>query len=167
MKDVRIDGKLQRVFVLKETEKRLVYIPVRSLMEVDYIRLIDMEKKGGDLLKVMTETKLDNGRNALVQYDNIIQVMNYTDKDNKLGTRLRKPEEGVTNQYTEESQTQTMQPQVMQQQVPPQQPRDSSIPKPTTIDTDRFPDATPDAPWGFKGDGTPRLRPGPNSKKKD
>lgn len=93
MKDVRIDNILQRVFVLKETEDSLVYIPVKSLFKYDYDVLCKMERDGGELLKVMSRTTLDNGRNALIQYDNIIQVMRYTDKGKRVGTRVKKPAE--------------------------------------------------------------------------
>lgn len=77
MKDIRINGKLNRVFVLKETDSRIVHIPVKSLHRVDYDRLRDIESKTpskADMLDTMRKTELDNGRNALVQYDKHIQV---------------------------------------------------------------------------------------------
>lgn len=94
MKNVKIDGKLSRVFVLKETDDSLVYIPVKSLFRVDYEKLCELEKEGGELLKVLSKTTLPNGRNALVQYDSLIQVLRYTDEEKKQhGSRLKKPDE--------------------------------------------------------------------------
>lgn len=93
MKDIRINGRTQRVFVLKETAERIVYIPVKALHHVDYIRLKDIAAKGGVMLDRMADTTLDNGRNALVQYDDIIQVMVKTGTN--AGDRMRKPEEPV------------------------------------------------------------------------
>lgn len=93
MKDIRIDGRMQRVFVLKETDSRVVYIPVKSLHRVDYEFLTNAEKgvsRGTDLLDILSEAKLSNGRNALVCYDKLIQVMV---KNGKEGSRLRKPDE--------------------------------------------------------------------------
>lgn len=79
MKDFKIDGRLQRVFVLRETDERVIYMPVRSLHRVDYERMVDLENKNksskDDLLTIMADTRLDNGMNALVVYKNVIQVM--------------------------------------------------------------------------------------------
>ena len=49
------------------------------------------------MLDVMSNYKLDNGRNALLQYDAIIQVMQKTASIGKIavGERLQKPEEAV------------------------------------------------------------------------
>lgn len=89
MKDIRIDGRMQRVFVLKETADRVVYIPVKVLHRVDYQRLIDIEAAAaGRMLDRMSETTLDNGINALVMYDKLIQVMEVSSN-----ARLRKPDE--------------------------------------------------------------------------
>jgi len=109
MRDVKINGKTQRVFVLAEGEDRLVYIPVKTLHRVDYTRLVDMEnvskKTKRSMLEVMKETKLDNGRNALVVYDNIIQVM-IENEENK-GVRIPKKNEpeAVINQRINDSDT--------------------------------------------------------------
>lgn len=93
MKTLRIDGRLAKVFVLKETQDSLVYIPVKSLFRIDYERLLKMEEQGGELLKTMAKTMLDNGRNALVQYDNVIQVLRYTEGQTDTGVRVRRPDE--------------------------------------------------------------------------
>lgn len=96
MKDVRIDGRLTRVFVLHENESRMIYIPLKILHRVDYDRLVRIEKEAKDnMLERMSEIKLDNGRNALTQYDNLIQVMNKTSVvgGKAGGIRVRKPGE--------------------------------------------------------------------------
>ncbi len=91
MRTLRIDGKMQMVFVLKETDESIVYITVKSLSRVDYERLLDIEKQGGEMLAEMRKTKLANGRNALALYDNLIQVMKFS--GNGQGVRIRKPDE--------------------------------------------------------------------------
>ena len=91
MEDMRISGKLQRVFVLKKSDESVVYIPVKALTRVDYERLLNVEKKGGEMLAQMRKETLDNGRNALALYDHIIQVAKL--KDTNVGERLPKPDE--------------------------------------------------------------------------
>ena len=94
MKDIRVNGRLQRVFVLQENEKRIVYIPVKTLHRVDYDRLKKMEESKPanlPLLDFMSKQKLDNGRLALVQFDALIQVANVG--ENGDSTRLVKPDE--------------------------------------------------------------------------
>lgn len=94
MKDIRIDNRSARVFVLKETDDRIVYIPLKVLHRVDYDRLLKIEQEAGDkMLERMSETVLDNGRNALVQYDGLIQVMKKNSETT--GERLKKPEESI------------------------------------------------------------------------
>lgn len=101
MKDVRINGRMARVFVLKETSDRLVYIPLKSIHRVDYDRLLEIEtistRTKVEMLDVMSNHKLDNGRNALLQYDSIIQVMQKTSNVGSVdvGERLKKPEEAI------------------------------------------------------------------------
>lgn len=96
MKTVIIDGITQRVFVLAENSNRMVYISTKTIHRVDYERLLEIESKfPGDMLKGMEKTALDNGRNALVQYDSIIQVAELT----QTGAirRIRKPHERVSS----------------------------------------------------------------------
>lgn len=76
MRVIKVNGKAEQVFVLKETEEKILYIPIKYLHRVDYDRLIEIEKSGPkEMLEAMKKTKLSNGRNALVQYDNYIQVI--------------------------------------------------------------------------------------------
>ena len=93
MKDFRIDGVLQRVFVLAESDVRVVYIPVKALHRVDYNRLLEMEARNKNLLQELNRTVLDNGANALVLYEKIIQVF-----DKASGKRLKKPEEKIRDE---------------------------------------------------------------------
>lgn len=93
MKVLKIDGRTAKVFVLKETEDSIVYIPVKSLFRVDYEILNDLESRGGELLKTLANEKLPNGRNGLVQYDNLIQVARYSDDTKQLSHRVRRPDE--------------------------------------------------------------------------
>ncbi len=101
MKDIIVDGRLQRVFVLTETDKRIVYISLKSIHEVDYFRLKEIEQKAGKvpMIEFMKDYKLDNGRNALKQYDELIQIADKNAADPKKGSRLRKPTEAF---YKEE-----------------------------------------------------------------
>lgn len=98
MKDIRVDGIFQRVFVLSEAQgdngkTRIVYIPIKALHRTDYDRLLLIEKTAGrrPMLEEMKKTTLDNGKNALALYDSLIQVVEMN--DNIRGTRLQKPDE--------------------------------------------------------------------------
>lgn len=92
MEDIRVDGKLQRVFVLRKTDESIVYIPLNSLTYVDYKRLLDVEAQGGEMLTQMRKVEFDNGRNALALYDNVIEVVRLSGKKNE-GNRVLKPGE--------------------------------------------------------------------------
>lgn len=103
MRDFRIDGKTQRVFVLTQTDKALVYIPLKVLTRVDYDRLLENETEAGsgDMLTYMKKKKLNNGRNALALYDSIIQVAKLDDNNNVLASRLIKPDELIAESKKE------------------------------------------------------------------
>jgi DNA-binding protein H-NS len=93
LKRFKIDGRMQEVFVLRQTENRIVYVPVKSMHRVDYERFKEMSAQKPprvDLLDYMAKYKLKNGVNALVQYDKIIHVANV---HNEIGTRVKKTEE--------------------------------------------------------------------------
>ncbi|MCI4410425.1 MAG: hypothetical protein JHC38_01995 [Thiotrichales bacterium] len=92
MQDIRIDGRMQRVFVLMERDNRVVYIPLTSLTQVDYDRLTDISKQDPDnMLETMSKATLSNGRNMLALYDKLIQVMVKTGEGE--GTRILKTSE--------------------------------------------------------------------------
>lgn len=88
MKVIKVNGSAVKVFVLIENDKRIVYIPVKALERVDYNQLVGIEEKGGDMLREMSNTVLENGKNALAFYEDIIQVM-----VKETGERIRKPHE--------------------------------------------------------------------------
>lgn len=91
MKDFTIDGKTQRVFVLTQSDTRVVYIPLKDLHRVDYDRLVEFDKEEGELMKVLARSVLDNGMNALTQFESLLQIMDIN-ADGQ-GTRVRKPVE--------------------------------------------------------------------------
>lgn len=92
LKDIRVDGRLHRVFVLMETSDRVVYIPLTSLTQVDYDRLTDISKQDPkNMLNTMSKSTLSNGRNMLALYDTLIQVMVKTGEG--VGTRILKTSE--------------------------------------------------------------------------
>lgn len=94
MKDFTIDGTKQRVFVLTENADRVVYIPLKDLHRVDYTRLMKLDEADGELLKVMSTTTLENGMNALTQYESLLQV---ADISGDTAHRIKKPSEKVGN----------------------------------------------------------------------
>ena len=120
--DIKIDGRMQRVFVLTENDERICYIPLKSLHRVDYEQLTDISNKyKSRMMEGMAETTLQNGRNALRQYDKIIQVAN----KGEAPTRLKKPEEAViTGAVTKDTPTveiaskETQEPQVRRKPTP-------------------------------------------------
>lgn len=135
MKTLRIDGRLQKVFVLRETDDRLVYIPVKSCFLVDYKKLLDLENRGGDLLKHLSNETLPNGRNALTQFDNLICVMNK--KSDQEGERLRKPEEAMLDAALGQDNSKVVEDQPKQEEKPARRkpgPKKGSTRKPADIE---------------------------------
>lgn len=62
-----------RVIVLRETDEAIVYIPMNGISRVDYERLKKLyDTSELDLLTTLRDERLDNGRNALVTYKDII-----------------------------------------------------------------------------------------------
>ena len=92
LKDIKIDNRTERVFVLTENAERVCYISLKTLHRIDYERLMEISKKFDDkMLEGMKDTTLSNGRNALRQYDNLIQVAQKGDKN--AASRIAKPNE--------------------------------------------------------------------------
>lgn len=75
MIEVEMKGKRRLCFLVKQGEAANVVIPIESLTRIDYERINAMESKGGELMRTMRETTLDNGMNALVQYQNLLMVI--------------------------------------------------------------------------------------------
>lgn len=120
MEDIRVDNKLQRVFVLRKTDESIVYIPLNSLTYVDYKRLLDIEAQGGEMLTQMRKETFDNGRNALALYDNVIEVVRLADKKKGLGTRVLKPGEQPPTPNSQQS---------VQQKAPEKEEKKEDTPK--------------------------------------
>ena len=52
-----------------------IVVPYDNLADIDKKRFFDMEKQGGEMMRVMRDTVLDNGVNALVMYaDMLVEV---------------------------------------------------------------------------------------------
>lgn len=116
MKTIEVDNKVwkgdkqivqtqkKRVFVLREDEKSIVYIPVKALMRVDYERIVDIAKKAdGDLLTALRDTRLENGMNALVLYENSISVKT---KETKPAPELQQTQETHSTEAQAETEPQ-------------------------------------------------------------
>lgn len=68
-----INGKRKLCYLLKKGEKNDIVIPFDSLADIDVKRMHEMDSQGGELMRVMRDTKLDNGNNALAQYKDLIR----------------------------------------------------------------------------------------------
>lgn len=75
MQEVVIRGKRKLCFVLADGDVNKLVIPYDTLAPIDYKRLIEMESKGGNMLKTMRDTVCDNGVNALKMYKGMIVVV--------------------------------------------------------------------------------------------
>lgn len=75
--DTAVGKRRIKTIVLNETDKAIVHIPLKAMTRVDYNRLKEIYDKAElDLLTTLRDHKLDNGRNALVVYKNVIEVYN-------------------------------------------------------------------------------------------
>jgi hypothetical protein len=72
MKEFMIKGKKKLCFVLKEGELNDIVVTYDSLAPIDLKRFYEMEGQGGDLMRVMRDTTLDNGVNALNMYEDLL-----------------------------------------------------------------------------------------------
>lgn len=98
LKDITIDtqaGKQRaKVIILNETDKALVYIPLKALSRIDYNRFKAIHEKSElDLLTTMRDEKLDNGRNALVVYKNVISVQNKDQPKEEEPVKVEEPKQ--------------------------------------------------------------------------
>lgn len=75
MKEFDIKGKRKLCFVVKSGALNDIVVPYESLATIDLKRFMDMEKQGGDLMRVMRDTTLDNGVNALIMYEGLLQTV--------------------------------------------------------------------------------------------
>ncbi len=94
----------KRVIVLSDNESATVHIPLNGIARVDYNRLRDLHSRSEvDLLTAMRDFQLDNGRNALVVYKNLIQVHNkpVEKKEKEEDPILRGPESSEDSEKSE------------------------------------------------------------------
>jgi len=75
MQVVKIKGKAKQVFVIADGDENTIVIPIEYLAAVDYHRLVDIEAKGGTMLKHMRDTRLDNGVLAIEAYHKLFVVV--------------------------------------------------------------------------------------------
>lgn len=72
MKQYKINGKDRLCYVVTKGKAADIVIPYDNLAPVDNRRISEMESEGGELMRTMRETIIeDNGVNALVMYQNV------------------------------------------------------------------------------------------------
>lgn len=83
------NGKRINAFVLRDGPQRVVYIPHRKLMRTEMQLLRNLspiaQRKGEDLLETLNDNKAHNGRNALVQVQNLICHIPYEEAHGMTG----------------------------------------------------------------------------------
>lgn len=103
MVEIEIKGKRTLCFMVKRGEANDIVIPFDSLAPIDYQRISKLQAEGGELMKVMRDTTLDNGNNALSQYRDLLVVVNKpTPKEDKENVELPKVEAPVTETVASE-----------------------------------------------------------------
>lgn len=80
MVEVEYNGKRVLSFLVKRGDKNLIVIPIDGLLPVDYKRLSQLEAQGGELMRVMRDTILDNGKNALAMYEPLFKIVAIKEK---------------------------------------------------------------------------------------
>lgn len=77
IKTIEVNKRLIKAFVLSETDKRLLYIPLKSLHYADYKQLKAVSDREPDnMLEEMRRSKhTGNNRNLLAMYDGLINVL--------------------------------------------------------------------------------------------
>lgn len=72
LKEFNVKSENQLCFLVKEGEVNDIVLPIKYLQPVDYRRITKMEEVGGELMKVMRDTTLENGVNALIQFQHLL-----------------------------------------------------------------------------------------------
>jgi hypothetical protein len=72
MIQIKIGNKDRLCFLVKDGEVNRIVIPIDNLGPIDYQRISKLEAKGGELMRAMRDETLDNGINALVQYQHLL-----------------------------------------------------------------------------------------------
>ena len=108
---IKVGSMTTKAFVLMENDSRMLYIDVKALHRVDYERLKKIAAKyPNNMLEGMRKEKVDNGRMAIVVYDNLIQVLSKPageaiskihDSDNV--ARIEEAEKGTTEESSGDS----------------------------------------------------------------
>lgn len=81
MVEVEYNSKRILSFLIKRGDKNLIVIPIEGLLPVDYRRLSDIEAQGGEMMRVMRDTILDNGKNALAMYEPLFKIVAIKEKE--------------------------------------------------------------------------------------
>jgi len=72
MQEFQIGTLKKLCFVVKKGTAKNIVVPYDNLADIDKKRFFEMEKQGGELMRVMRDTMLDNGVNALVMYADML-----------------------------------------------------------------------------------------------
>jgi len=72
MQEFQIGKNKKLCFLVKKGTAKNIVVPYEGLADIDLKRFMDMEKQGGELMRVMRDTTLDNGVNALVMYADML-----------------------------------------------------------------------------------------------
>ena len=75
MKEYTINDKKRICFLVKKGEANDIVIDQEALQNIDLKRMYEMEAQGGELMRVMRDTTLDNGVNALVMYKDLFKIV--------------------------------------------------------------------------------------------
>lgn len=95
MQEFKIGEAKKLCFLVKKGTAKNIVVPFDSLADIDKKRFFDMEKQGGELMRVMRDTTLDNGVNALVMYADLLVDVDVP-KATKVTEAPTKEEETVT-----------------------------------------------------------------------
>ena len=71
MIEVMINGKKEFCYLVRGGEVNNIVVPLNALSPLDQKRFAEMDSSGSDLMTTMRDTKLDNGTNALVLYQEL------------------------------------------------------------------------------------------------
>ena len=80
MVEVEYNGKKVLSFLVRRGDKNLIIIPIDGLLPIDYRRLSNLEAQGGEMMRVMRDTILENGKNALAMYEPLFKIVPIKEK---------------------------------------------------------------------------------------
>jgi len=79
-----INGTKRFCFLVKKGDANDIVIDYDSLASIDLKRLSGIEAQGGEMMRVMRDTVLDNGVNALVMYKDLLRTIPVEKKKEKV-----------------------------------------------------------------------------------